>query len=353
MGYQWGMTTLCLLFAGGAKYSARQAFGVYLAYYIDAGRFPEGSPLQYAFIGGLSISQITFVAPIVTKSNQKLGLKPTLLIGAVLEAAALISSSFAQKVWQLYLSQGILFGWGCGFLYIGGSGVVPQWFTRRRAFANSIASSGSGLGGLIWCLATGAMIKNLGLSWAFRVTAIIAFTVNIVCALLIKDRNRSIRPSERAFDTTLFRNHEFLLLLVWGFFSMLGYTILLFSLPNFARGIGLSSDQASIIGAMVNLGMAVGRPIVGFYSDSIGGINMAMGATFFGSLVCYFVWMFADSYGILILAAVLGGSVCGTFWATIPPLTSDAIGIKQLPSGLSIIWTSVVIPCLCKCIANT
>lgn len=273
---------------------------------------------------------------------------PTLLIGAVLEAGALISASFATRVWQLYLCEGVLFGWGCGFQYIGGSGVVPQWFTRRRAFANSIASSGSGMGGLIWCLATGAMIQNLGLSWSFRITAIVAFTINVVCALLMKDRNQNIKPNQRAFEFTLLKNREFVFLLVWGFFSVLGYTILLFSLPNFARSIGLSADQASIVGAMVNFGMAVGRPIVGFYSDSVGSINMATGATFFGSLVCYFVWMFADSYGVLILAAILGGSVCGTFWATIPPLASDAIGIKELPSGLSIVWSSVVIPSLCK-----
>jgi MFS family permease len=327
----------------------QQAFGVYLAYYIDENSFPEATPLDYAFVGGLSISQITFIAPVVTKFNQKFGLRATLITGAVLEAAALISSSFATRVWQLYLAQGVLFGWGCGFQYIGGSGVVPQWFSRRRAFANSIASSGSGLGGLVWCLATGAMIKNLGLSWAFRITAMVAFAVNFICALLMKDRNKLIKPNERAFDIALFQNGEFVLLLVWGFFSMLGYTILLFSLPTFARNIGLSADQASIVGAMVNLGMAVGRPIIGFYSDSVGGINMAAGATFFGSLVCWFVWMFADSYGVLILTAILGGSVCGTFWATVPPLASDAIGMRQLPSGLSIIWISVVVPCLCKC----
>ena len=110
--------------------------------------------------------------------------------------------------------------------------------------------------------------------------------------------------------------------------------------------IGLPQYQAAIVGAMVNLGVAVGRPIVGFYSDSVGGINMAAGATFFRSLLCFLVWMFAESYGILILAAILGGSVCGTSWVTIPPLTSNAVGIKELPPGLSIIWTSVVIPCL-------
>lgn len=38
---------------------------------------------------------------------------------------------------------------------------------------------------------------------------------------------------------------------------MVGYTILLFSLPNFATAIGLLQYEAAIVGAMVNLGMAV------------------------------------------------------------------------------------------------
>jgi MFS family permease len=159
------------------------------------------------------------------------------------------------------------------------------------------------------------MIKSLGLSWSFRITAIVAFTVNVSCGLLMRDRNENIKPNQRAFDVKLLKRYPFVLLLLWGFCSMMGYTILLFSLPDYAARIGLGLQQVAVVGALVNLGMAVGRPIVGYYSDSVGGINMAAGATFFGSLVCFFVWMFAKSYGVLVLAAILGGSVCGTFWA--------------------------------------
>ena len=41
----------------------------------------------------------------------------------------------------------------------------PQWFKKRRGVANGIAVSGSGLGGLIYSLASEAMIRNLGLAW--------------------------------------------------------------------------------------------------------------------------------------------------------------------------------------------
>jgi hypothetical protein len=35
---------------------------------------------------------------------------------------------------------------------------------------------------------------------------------------------------------------------------MLGYVVLLFSLPNYARSVGLTAQQGSVIGAILNLG---------------------------------------------------------------------------------------------------
>ncbi len=98
------------------------------------------------------------------------------------------------------------------------------------------------------------MIQSIGLGWAFRVLAILAFAVNALCAITIRDRNKAIGAVQLAFDVRLFKRKEFLLLQLWGFFSMLGYIVLLFSLPNYARSIGLSAKQGSVIGALLNLG---------------------------------------------------------------------------------------------------
>lgn len=127
----------------------------------------------------------------------------------------------------------------------------------------------------MYSLATNAMIHSLGVGWAFRILGILAFTVNTICALLIKDRNKAIGSSQLAFDYTLFARPEYLLLLGWGFFSMLGYIVLLFSLPSYATSIGLSPNQGSIVGGLLNLGQGLGRPFVGMFSDSVGRINIA------------------------------------------------------------------------------
>ena len=201
---------------------------------------------------------------------------------------------------------------------------------------------------MVYSLATNAMIEALGLSWAFRILGILAFSVNSVCALLLKDRNTFIGPTQLAFDYKLFMNGPFLLVLGWGFFSMLGYIVLLFSLPNYALSIGLTAKQGSIIGALLNLGQGIGRPAAGIFSDVVGRINVAGLLTFFVGLLCLVVWIFAKSFGVLVFFAILVGTGAGTFWATVAPVGAEVVGLKELPSALSITWIALVLPVTCK-----
>ncbi|TVY32732.1 putative transporter [Lachnellula occidentalis] len=222
------------------------AYGIFLAYYLSTNTFPSATPLQYAFIGGLSVSQSLIVSPLVTLTTRLYTLKTTLLIGLLLETAALLAASFATHVWQLFLSQGLCFGWGMGFLFVGSAGIVPQWFSSRRSLATGITSAGAGFGGLAYNLGTSALISKLGLSWTLRVLALCQFVVNALCIVAVRDRNKTVKPNQLAFDYPLFGKAHFLFLLGWGFFSELGYVVLLFSLPNYALSVGLSASKVPL-----------------------------------------------------------------------------------------------------------
>ncbi|KAL1637617.1 hypothetical protein SLS58_009290 [Diplodia intermedia] len=343
-GYGW-VCCAATFWINAHTWGLNSSYGVFLAHYMSNNVFPGATRLDFAFVGGLSISQALFVSPLATMTTRRFGTRVTLLIGVFFETLSLIGASFATEIWQLFLSQGVCFGWGMGFLFVASVGVTPQWFTTRRSFANGIAASGSGLGGLMYSLATNAMIQRISLGWTFRILGICAFTVNTVCALLIKDRNKKIGSSQLAFDYRLFRKPEFLLLLGFGFLSMLGYIVLLFSLPNYAQGgIGLSAHQGSVIGAMLNLGQALGRPPIGYFSDNVGRMNMASIMTFLAGLFSLVIWIFAKSYGVMIFFALIVGMVAGTYWAVVAPVTTEAIGIADLPSALSITWIVLVLP---------
>ncbi|KAF2496159.1 hypothetical protein BU16DRAFT_560993 [Lophium mytilinum] len=342
-GYGW-VVVAAIFCINAHTWGLNSSYGVFLAHYLSTNTFPGASRLDFAFIGGLSVSMALTVSPVATATTRLYGTRVTLLLGVFFEALSLIGASFADKIWQLFLSQGVCFGWGMGFLFVGSVSVVPQWFTTRRSLANGIAASGSGLGGLIYSLSAQAMIENISLAWAFRILGIIAFGVNLSCALVVRDRNKHIGSSQLSFDYRLFRRVEFLLLVSFGFLSMLAYIVLLFSLPNFAQSVGMTAKQGSIIGAVLNLGQALGRPPIGYFSDAVGRINMASSMTFLAGLFCLVIWTFATKFGVLVFFALIGGCVAGTFWAVIGPVTSEVIGLKDLPSALALTWIVLVLP---------
>ena len=307
--------------------------------------FPNTSALSFAFTGGLSISCALLVAPLATILIQLFGTRLVLNLGVLFEVVSFIACSFVTQKWQIFLSQGVCFGLGMGFLFVGSVGITSQWFLKHRGLAQGITASGSGIGGLIFSLAVGVMIPRMGLAWAFRVLAIVAFVVTLVCCNLLRDRNKAVGSRLKPFHLPLLRRPEFLFFLAWGFFSMLGYIALVFSVANFALSVGLSSHQGSIASALLNLGQGLGRPFVGVASDRLGRINIATLFTFLCGLFCLVIWIFADSMGVVCFFVILVGTVSGTFWASCSPVLAEIIGLRDLPSGLSLTWLWLVTPC--------
>ena len=335
---------ICVFLINAHTWGVNAAWGVFLAYYLSASTFSNASHLEYALIGGLSISQALMVTPFVAISNEKFGTRITLLIGTLLVAASMLTSSFATQVWQLFLSQGVCFGWGMGCLYITATAILPQWFSTRRSLALGIASSGAGFGGLAYNLGAGAGLETVGWRWTYRILAISTLLVNITCALLLKDRNRLVRPSTKAFDIREYARIETWLLIIWGIMTELGYIVLLYSLPNYAQTIGLSARQGSVVGAMLSLGLGFGRPLVGWLSDTYGRINIATGMTALCGIFCLAIWVPANSYGVLLLFAITAGTAVGTFWGTIVPVTAEITGMQRLPSTFGMICLPLVLP---------
>lgn len=343
-GYGW-VCTACVCMINAHTWGLNSSFGVFLAHYLSNNTFPGASHLEYAFVGCLSLGATLAVSPIATVAVREFGTKPTLLLGTVLQTASLILASFSLQYWHLVLTQGVLFGIGMGFMFVPTAGIIAQWFTTKRSLANGIATCGSGLGGVMYSFATGAMIQNLGLAWAFRILGIAAFVANTISALLLRDRNNAIGTRGSAFDVSLLKRAEYLLLLGFGWFSMLAYVVLIFSISNYANEIGLNASQAALISGIFNLGQTFGRPFVGFFSDKTGRINMACFTTFLAGIFCLVIWANSKTYPVLIFFSIVGGFVGGTYWATIAPVTAEVVDLKDVPSALNLQWLAILLPC--------
>lgn len=136
------------------------SYGVYLAFYLANDTFHDGTPFDYAMIGGLQFAVAMLLAPLVTIVSRRLGTKPTMMIGVTIHAFGFITASFASKIVDLYFTQGVMIGVGISFMFIPSVAILPQWFNKRRTLAQGISSAGSGIGGIIFSLGTHGMIDG-------------------------------------------------------------------------------------------------------------------------------------------------------------------------------------------------
>jgi MFS family permease len=277
-------------------------------------RYPNASDIDFAFIGGLNFSMAMIIAPFATYLARAWEPRLVMAIGIVLQAAGFIAASYCSQVWQLYLSQGLSIGCGIGLIYIPSLPVTSQWFTTKRSLANGVSASGSGFGGMLFSWTTALMLEKIGLEWTLRTTGLTTLIANSIAVLMIRHRNHIIMPPQLAFDFRLLRRVNVMLLLSWSFLSMLGYVVLLFSLPDFATSIGLNQQQATNIAGFLNLGTAVGRPIIGIFSDRFNRISTAAGITLICGLSCIALWIPATTYAMTVFFSIICGATLGVFW---------------------------------------
>jgi len=287
---------------------------VYLTHNLSTNLYPGATSLDFAFVGGFNFSMAMLLAPFITMFARRYNTRTTMIVGAALIAVGFITASFTRKVWELYLSQGMLVGFGVAFLWIPSMAILPQWFDKRGSLANGIGAAGSGIGGLIFSFGTQSMIDRTSLAWSLRVTGIVCGVINMVAALLIRNRNDAIKPPQRGFDTKLLCRYEVVLLLAWAFISIFGYITILFSLSDFARSMGLDASQAASISAFLNLGTAIGCPLIGVVSDRCGRIETAGLITLVCGINCFAIWLPATSYGVIVPFAIVNGGMLGVFW---------------------------------------
>lgn len=86
------------------------SFGVYLSFYLNNNYFPGATSLEFAFIGGLSVSIGLGIAPISNYLAKRWHYKVPMVIGTFFLAFGQIFAGLSKKIWQLFLTQGVMFG---------------------------------------------------------------------------------------------------------------------------------------------------------------------------------------------------------------------------------------------------
>ncbi|OLY79352.1 Monocarboxylate transporter 9 [Smittium mucronatum] len=158
-GYAWIImiaSMMNLLLAFGSP----NAFGVFQAYYLKvlfanepAGKIAWISTMTAtcAFCGGLLASPLVKIV----------GMRNASLIGTAVATIGLLLASFSTQVWQLVLTQGIIYGLGTSLIINVSLSAPALWFEKYRGLAIGLVASGGSSGALILVPVVTKTVSNL------------------------------------------------------------------------------------------------------------------------------------------------------------------------------------------------
>lgn len=325
-------------------YGMVNAFGVYQVYYLKM--FPDTKSSVISMIGSLQPTVVYLSAiPVVPVINM-LGVNYSLVLGSVIMVFALMMLSLCKEIWQIYLTQGILFGLGAGISFFTATAVPQEWFKKRRALAVGITASGSSLGGVIWPIAVERLIDEVGFGWTNRIIGFIYIPILTFSCIAVKSRLPRAQSSGYLPKWSVLLDWRFFLVSLANAIGMLGLFPPLFYISTYAERLGVRREISQYILAILNALSLVGRILPPYFADKIGRLNALFPCVLITGVFLFAFWYPCNSEAMLIVFAVLWGMASGTFIALFPSSVGQLFGVKDLRSRLSLFFTMCAPFCL-------
>lgn len=167
------------LIADGITFSFGVIFVEFLNYF-------EESKGKTAWIGSLFMAMPLLSGPIASFLTDRYGCRKVTIAGSILACIGFVLSSFAESMEILFLTFGILSGFGLSLCYVAAVVIVAYYFDKRRSFATGLSVCGSGIGTFIFAPVIQMLLDEYG--WRGTTLILAGIFLNMcVCGMLMKD----------------------------------------------------------------------------------------------------------------------------------------------------------------------
>ncbi len=302
---------------------------------------------QVAFSFGLLSLGLAIASSLAGKLQERFGVRRVTMGAGVLMALGFWLTSQADNLMMLYFSAGLLVGLADGAGYLMTLSNCVKWFPERKGMISACAIGAYGLGSLGFKFICGALLATVGLEQTFMIWGVIAMSMIILGALLMRDapvQEKSPRQQgqQPARDYTLAESvrmpQYWMLALMFLTACMSGLYVI-----GVAKDIGeglvhLSTQSAASAVTVIAIANLSGRLVLGVLSDKmlrIRVISLAQIVSLIGMSVLLFTRM--NEVTFFLSLACVAFSFGGTI-TVFPSLVSDFFGLNNLTKNYGLLY---------------
>jgi OFA family oxalate/formate antiporter-like MFS transporter len=302
--------------------------------------------LQVTF--SLLIVLQTFFSPFQAYLVDRWGPRLLISIGAIMSGGSWVLSSYVGSLTALYVTYGVIGGFGTGIIYVGIIGLMVRWFPDRRGLATGLAAAGYGFGAFFTSFPIDTMIKSSGYEQTLLVWGIIQAIIGVVAALGLKVPPEGYTPagfnpetvklelqSKRSYTPKeMLRNPIFYLLFIMMAMMSTSGLMVVSNVGPFANEyhvaqvmvLGMAALPLSLTLSRVTNGLT--RPAFGWVSDHIGREQTMAIAFALEAVAIMVLFYFLDNPAMFVVLTGIVFFGWGEIFSLFPSTLTDTFGPK-------------------------
>ncbi|TRY55511.1 hypothetical protein DNTS_014028 [Danionella cerebrum] len=319
------------------------------------GSFFVTSALVFGLIRSLGVFVVEFVQYFGESAQAVSWITSIGLAMQQLMSLGFILASQARSLLHLYLTMGLISGFGWALVFTPTVASVMQYFTMRRSLAMGIGFTGVGLASFAFSPLFQYLIQAYAWRGAMLILGALSFNM-IACGALIRPletpkRELKMETSPKlgkcsffltrvyeCFELSLFSHRGFLTYSVALTFFNAGYFIPYVHLVAHSRHIGFSEYQAAFVISVTGVADIVGRVASGWTSD-LGKIRLPHLLVLWSGLLGLSLMLIPAAVvypGLLVVGIIYGfcaGAMAPLAFAVVPQI----VGIERVLGALGLL----------------
>jgi len=142
----------------------------------------------------LNLCLVPFAMIVAGRIQDKSGPKKVTLVGGLIFGAGIILSGFTSSLTALYLTYGVLGGFGIGTVYACTVGNTVKWFPDKRGLAGGLVAAGFGSGAVVFAPLSVSLIEKFGVLSTFKLLGFVFMVGIVACSFVIKAPDVGWKP---------------------------------------------------------------------------------------------------------------------------------------------------------------
>lgn len=288
------------------------------------------------------------------KLQVRVGTAKVVLWGGLLLAFGMLATSFVplSVPWLMYVTYGILGGFGVGMAYNAIITSAQKWFPARRGFATGVSVCAFGFSTVLFAPLMEVLIGAFGLINTFRILAAV-FLVAVLALfrfIILPEATgaqaaaASLEGKRQYTTGEMLKTRAFYAISLSLMFGTAAFFILNPSFKTLAIERGLAPTIGTVIVMLTGIANTLGRLAAPLLSDKIGREKTAI-AILVATALCAAALTVAT--GFLFMAAIAVIAFCyGGYSGIYPLITGDYFGIQNVGSNYGAVMVGFALSAL-------